>query len=333
MLRPGRWLLAAAWLAASSALASPSRGQPPPSQPRSEEELAAARKLFAEALNEEEARRFDAALEEFRRVRDVRDTAPVEYRIGTCLEGLGRLTEALSAYDAAVRLGEGDVAQADLVAGSRDRVDVLSRRVAHLSLTPSSHAAPDAEMRVDGTRRPAGDILLDPGSHRVEATASGAAPFQSDISLPEGGRLSLTVPLDPGPVPSTPQPRADEQRASIETGATASSTSTWGWIGIGAGTALVAGSVASFVLRESDIRTAYRLCPGGGCVGSIDGRALSATNRARIEGPLGAALGAAGVVATGLGVYLVVRTPGPAAISLAPMTWRGGAGLELRGAL
>jgi tetratricopeptide (TPR) repeat protein len=180
MLRPGRWLLAAAWLAASSALALPSRGQSAPA-PRTEEELAAARKLFADALNEEQARRFDVALEAFRRVREVRDTAPVEYRIGTCLEGLGRLAEALSAYDAAVRLGEGDAAQADLVAGSRDRIDVLSKRVAHLSLTPSSHAAPDAEMRVDGTRRPAGDIVLDPGSHRVEATASGAAPFQRDI--------------------------------------------------------------------------------------------------------------------------------------------------------
>jgi hypothetical protein len=334
MLRTGRWLLAAAWLAASGALASPSPGQPPSPPPRTEEELAAARRLFADALRDEEARRFEVALDAFRRVRDVRDTAPVEYRIGTCLEGLGRLTEAMSAYDGAVRLGEGDIAQADLVAGSRERADVLSKRVAHLSLTPSSHAPPDAEMRVDGTRRPAGDVVLDPGSHRVEATASGAPPFQSDITLPEGGRLSLTVPLDPAPVSSTLPPQAGEQRAPVETGTTASSTSTWGWIAIGAGTVLVAGSITSFVLRESDIRTANRLCAGGGCEGSIDGDALSATNRARVEGPLGVALCAAGVVAAGLGVYLVVRTPpGTPAMSLAPTTWRGGMGLELRGAL
>jgi hypothetical protein len=331
MLRPGRWLLAAAWLAVSSALASPSRGQPPSPGSRTEEELAAARRLFAEALRDEEDRRFDVALDGFRRVRDVRDTAPVEYRIGTCLEGLGRLTEALSAYAAAMRLGDGDTAQTDLVAGSRERVDVLSKRVAHLSLTPSSHAPSDAEMRVDGTRRAAGDIVLDPGSHRVEATASGAARFQSDITLPEGGRLSLTVPLDPPP--ATAPARAD-MRTRIETGAPTSSMSTWGWIGIGAGSALVAGSVASFVLREGDIRTANRLCPGGGCAGSINGEALSATDRARVEGPLGVTLGVAGLVAAGLGAYLVVRTPGRAsAMSLGPVTWRGGAGLELRGAL
>jgi hypothetical protein len=331
MLRPGSWLLAAAWLVACSALASPSRGQPPSPPARSDEDLAAARKLFADALRDEQARRFDVALEAFRRVREVRDTAPVEYRIGTCLEGLGRLAEALSAYDAAIRLGEGDAAQGELVAGSRERVEALSRRVAHLDLTPSTHAPPDAEMRVDGTRRVAGDIVLDPGSHRVEATASGAAPFQSDITLPEGGRVSLTVPLDPPPA-STAPPRAADRPVTAES--PASSTATWGWVALGTGTALLAGSVVSFVLRESDIRTATRDCPGGGCLGSIPGEALSATNRARIEGPLGVALGASGLVAAGLGVYLVVRTPDrTSTLSFAPVAWQGGAGLQVGGSL
>jgi len=333
MLRSGRWLLAAAWLAAFGALSAPSRGQAPTPPLRTEEELAAARQLFAEAFRDEQGRRFDVALDGFRRVRDVRDTASVEYRIATCLEGLGRLAEALSAYDAAIRLTEGDATAADVAVGSHERIDALSRRVAHLTLTLSTHAPQDAAIRVDGKPQHSGDIVLDPGSHRVEAAATGAAPFQSDVALPEGGRLSLTVSLEPPVAPATPLPGAGERREEASSSPTAS-TATWGWIGVGAGGVLLAASVTSFVLRESDIRLANRDCPGGGCVGSINGEALSATNRARIEGPLGYGLGAAGVLAAGLGLYLVVSTPGRAsALSFVPMASREGAGLVLRGAL
>ena len=332
MLRSGRWLFAAAGLVAASALSSASRAQAPTSPPRNEAELAAARQLFAEALHDEQEKRLDVALDEFRRVRDVRDPAPVEYRIATCLEGLGRLADALATYDAAIRLTEGDPAAADVAAGSRERIDALSRRVAHLQLALSARAPPDAELRVDGRPQRSGDIVLDPGSHRVEATATGAPPFRSDVALPEGGRISLTVPLDPSAAPPSTPPRAPDQLPTSP--GEGSTTATWGWVGIGAGGALLAAAVTSLVLRESDIRTANRDCPGGGCVGSIDGEALSATNRARIEGPLGFGLGAAGVVAAGLGVYLVARAPGRAsALSLVPTAFRDGAGLVLRGAL
>jgi hypothetical protein len=332
MLRSGRWLLAAAWLAAASALSWPSGAQAPP--PRTDAELAAARQLFAEALHDEQEKRFGVALDGFRRVRDARDTAPVEYRIATCLEGLGRLADAISAYDAAIRLGEGDAAAADVAAGSRERIDALSKRVAHLTLTLSARAPLDAEIRLDGKPQRSGDIVLDPGSHRVEAAATGSTPFRSDVAIPEGGRLSLTVPLDPPFAAATPSARVGDERRAEATPAATSSTRTWGWIGIGAGGALLAASVTSIVLRESDIRTANRDCPGGGCVGSINGEALSATNRARIEGPLGFGLGAAGVVATGLGVALLVGAPSrAAALSFAPVVSRAGVWLALRGAL
>jgi hypothetical protein len=332
MLRSGRWLLAAAWLATSGALSRPSLAQAPP--PRTDAELAAARQLFAQALHDEQERRFDVALAGFRRVRDVRDTAAVEYRIATCLEGLGHFAEAISAYDAAVRLSEGDAAAADVAAGSRERVDALSKRVAHLTLTLSVRAPPDAEIRLDGKPQRSGDILLDPGSHRVEAAATGSTPFQSDVAIPEGGRISLTVPLDPPVAVAIPSPRAGDPLHGEATPAATSSTQTWGWIGIGAGGVLLAASVASFVLRESDIRTANRDCPGGGCVGSINGEALSATNRARVEGPLGVGLGAAGIAAAGLGGVLLAGASSRAAtLSFVPAVSRDGAWLALRGAL
>jgi hypothetical protein len=343
MLLPGKRLLSVAWLAAAMAgfaASPPARAQPEPSAPpaRTEAELAAGRKLFAEALHDEDEGRFDVALDEFRRVLEVRDTAAVEYHIGTCLEGLGHFVDALSAYGAAAKLSDGDRAAADVAAGSRERIDSLSKRVGHLTLALSSHAPPGAEARVDG--RPAApneDIILDPGDHHVEATAPGAAPFQSDISLPEGGCATLTLSLDP-PLPPPlplplplPAPPPKEERAS---GPDQGSRTTWGWISLGTGGALLAGSVVGFVLREKDIGIANQDCPNGGCRRAVYAEAQSATSRARTEGPLAWALGAAGVAAAGLGAYLVLIAPNDArAMTLGATAWRGGAGIELRGAL
>ncbi|HEX3343173.1 MAG TPA: hypothetical protein VHS09_01320, partial [Polyangiaceae bacterium] len=153
MLRSGRWPLAAAWLVTIGALSASSRGQTPAAPARTDEELAAARLLFAQALKDEQDARYELALDEFRRVRDVRDTAPVEYRIATCLEGLSRFTEALSAYGEAIRLAGADATaptSAEIAAGSRERVDALSKRVAHLQLALSDHAPAGAQIHVDG---------------------------------------------------------------------------------------------------------------------------------------------------------------------------------------
>src|SRR5260370_16479361 len=58
------------------------------------EELAVARKTFAQGVADQNAKRFEAALEEFRRVAAVRDTANVRFRIASCLEALGPMAKA-----------------------------------------------------------------------------------------------------------------------------------------------------------------------------------------------------------------------------------------------
>jgi hypothetical protein len=100
--------------------------------------LVAARALFAEALQDEEAGRFAVALEKFERVRAVRDTASVEYRIASCHEGLGEPAEAYRAYDAAEALGRQDPQSADVARAASARRDALAKQVARLALvTPS----------------------------------------------------------------------------------------------------------------------------------------------------------------------------------------------------
>ena len=327
-------LLTVAWIALTTAVTAGARARPSsPAEPGADE-LAAARKLFAQALHDEEDGHYDVALARFRQVKEVRDTAPVEYRIGTCLESLGHLAGALAAYQAAVRLGQQPGTETDVTTESRERAARLSKRVGHLTLLLSSRAPKGAEVRVDG--RPVADLAdvpLDPGAHRVEATAPGVAPFQSDVTIPEGGQASFTLPLDP-PAPAPLPPRPAESLVEEHAEARPSGSQTWGWIAVGTGGALLVASGVSLVLRENDIRKALQLCPGGGCVGAIDPEAQSATDRAHVEGPLALGLGIGGAVAAGVGVYLLFRSPaGASAWTLAPTVERSGAGFALRGAL
>jgi hypothetical protein len=123
-------------VALALALASPraARAQP--------DNLAAARSLFAEAVQDEDAGRFAVALLKFEKVRDVRDTAPVEYRIATCHEGLGEGPQAVAAYRAAVALGQDDPKSADVVRAASARIDALAPALPAPAPAPAPAAAP-----------------------------------------------------------------------------------------------------------------------------------------------------------------------------------------------
>src|SRR6185436_6559720 len=67
---------------------------------QSEDELKAARELFQEAYKDEQEKRYPEALDKFRRVAKVKESASVRYRIASVLEPMGRLREARDAYRA-----------------------------------------------------------------------------------------------------------------------------------------------------------------------------------------------------------------------------------------
>jgi hypothetical protein len=132
--------------------ASVARADPP--APADTDPLPAARALFADALRDEEAGHFADALDKFERVRAVRDTASVEYRIGTCNEGLGQPVPAYRAYLAARTLAAADPQSPDIAHAASERLDALSKQVAQLAIaTPppsASAAAPQPAAPTEG---------------------------------------------------------------------------------------------------------------------------------------------------------------------------------------
>ena len=280
-------------------------------------DLDTARRLFRDAVADEEAHRYDTALEKFRRVDQVKETANVRYRMATCLEALGRRAEALDNYERAARLGEEDKASADAVSASAARAAQLEPVVPRLSFQLPADPRPGLEVRVDDKKVDDAALkdpmALDPGHHTVDASAPGYAPFHTGVTLAEGARVSISVALDPAapvPPPSPVPPPAPAEPAPVAP----ASPPVAGIVALGLGGVLAAGSILSFILRGSNVAS-LEGCNQVRGVYQCPESDRGAYDAAKIEGPLGIGLAAGAAIAVGLGVWLVVAPPSRAASS------------------
>lgn len=301
-----------------------------PAAAQSAEDLATGRKLFAEALADEDKKHFAAALEKYKRVQTIKDTVAVRFRIGAAYEGLGQLARAVDAYTAAVRLGTSNASDADIVRGAQERIGILEPKVAHLSLHLPRGSFTDAEVSVDDeavSTEALADVRVDPGTHVVAAKATGAQPFRAQITLSEGGRAELPIVFEstrpPDPPPPPPPPPS-------------SALTTIGIVTTIGGVVLVAGGVVALVVRSNAITDLKDSCRSTGsgtlnCPLSQQDELQSAQDRASAMGPLGGALLGVGgaAVATGVVLYLLGKKETAAAASFVPV--REGGVLQFRG--
>jgi hypothetical protein len=199
-----------------------------------------------------------------------------------------------------------------------------------------SPARRDAEVTIDGVLvTPAAPIPLAAGRHVVVATASGAIPYRSEITLAEGTEVALSVVLDPQPTmpPPTAPPTTPIEPPPTET----NSLSPAPWFAVAGGGALVLASAVLLVVRHDDIAHLDRACPGGTCPpGSNESDLESTRDRALVEGPAAVACGLAGIALVAGGIYWVVgqhrSNEARTALLVAPRMGRGAIGLALSAA-
>jgi hypothetical protein len=182
---------------------------------------------------------------------------------------------------------------------------------------------PDAVVFVDGAPRGAyaGPLALPSGRHRVRIERADFFPFERDVDVPRGSTTTVRIELEP-----TPQKRVSYRAA-------ATSQRTWGWVGVGAGAAVVAGSAVFLVWnygkqRDADDRSSElraRTDPGGDCDASNP--TASAKTCARVEAdlrlvaddkdavnsryPWGFAALGVGALGAGIGTYLLLSNDDP----------------------
>lgn len=319
---------------------APAAPAPGPGEP-TEKELQDARELFQEAFKDEQEKRYEVALEKFRRVAQVKESAQVRYRIASVLEAMARLIESRDAYRACAAMKPSlppkDQAVADACAEKALAVD---KKVPKIVVTVSGESPPaDARVTVDGKPVPTGrPVEQDPGEHTVQGTATGMKPFEQKVTLPDNGsQIPATVAFEPAGQPIIEDPDKDKKKGGGKA---------LGWVALVGGGVLMITGVGLIVAREGVIDDINQLCPNPNACNPVnEGAVRDKQDTANLYMPLGIGLTAVGAVAAGFGVYTLFikkndttnapQQPSQATatsrIQLGPRMVRGGAMFGLTG--
>lgn len=311
-------VVGASILAASSARAQTS----PPIAPNPQ-----AVALFNEARELMEAGNYEDACPKLEQSRRIQTGMGTLFNLGDCYEHIGRIASAWSSFmDVAVAAdaaGQPQRAQA-----ARERADLLAKRIPKLRIVVSSELAQlGVDVRLDAL--PIGalvwgtDIPVDPGRHRVIASAPGRTMWNTAVDLMEPGKVvEVKVPMlwPPGD-PEDPPLDARRQPIPADGAPTSQGHRSVGLVvglgvaalaGIGAGAGLL---VASNADRDSAASIRASLQGGGaalnGCLASpkpadcdrLDSELRAASTLRGVA--IGAFIGG-GLAAAGMATYLLL---------------------------
>ncbi len=293
--------------------------------------LVAARELFRQGTEDVDAGRYAEALDKFRRVAAVKETPPVRFNIARCEESLGKTGAALADFEAAERDARADPNHAsDEVARlAHERAEAIRAKVPRLTLAAASPPAGLA-VSLDGSKVADGTLgvplPVDPGKHVVDATAPGRDPFHAEVALAASEAKRVDIELAATQAAAAPEtPGSDTTTPATD--ATGSSRRTWGWVAVGAGGALLVGAAVFTAGHNSAVSDLEASCPNGRCPSSQRASILDTQSRAQTDESLAIGLGAAGLVAVGAGIALVLTAPNGASVSVTPTTSRSGGGI------
>jgi hypothetical protein len=251
----GRLTCAAAALTAMQ-LARPARAAP------TDDEIQAARDLFSEAVQDEDADRWDEALDKLTRVSKVKLTAGVTYHLALCHEHLGQLATALATYRDAQDEATAADAQ-DVLRLVGPQLESLTPRVPHLTLQLEPGLRNPTVM-LDGEALPASrlDVALavDPGLHHIEASAPGRAGSNETVEIHEGDATVFRVSLPVLAIRQdavAPEPNAVPSRAPSPSPVDGIVAATGAGIlaGLGIGAFVAGGNAHGDAVRECAERT------------------------------------------------------------------------------
>jgi hypothetical protein len=292
----------------------------------------AARELFQRGTEDADAGHFAEALEKFKRVAAVKETAAVRFNLARCEEAVGKTGAALADFELAEREGRQDPKAEDVGKLARSRADALRPRVPRLTLVPPSPLPQGMAVSLDGgklTSATLGVALpIDPGPHVVEATAPASTPFHAELMLAAGEARSVTLSL--APATSDPGP-ADHPTA--ESGSGSPRRATWGWISLAGGGLLAVGSGVFFILHDNAVSTVNADCPNQRCPASQETSIDGTESNARTYEAVSIGLIAASALAIGGGVVLLATAPRSPSASMSVTAGAPGApaGLSLHG--
>jgi hypothetical protein len=308
-------------------------------QPSAAEKKAAAQALFDEARTLTKDERWPEACPKYEESLALDPTMPTRFYLAECFEHVGKLASAWGLY---LEVADGMRAAGlkDREKYANDRADALKPRLARLTIKVPEEARALAGLTIarDGVGVGAAQwgvgIPIDPGKHRIAASAPSRQPWSVEVEVKQEGQLvEVPVPVlaappppppppppvvkqPPPPPPPPPPPRSSKQRVA----------------GLAVGGVGHAGLVTSFALGGLAMAKKGESNGPGLCDEATD--VCSAKGLSLRSAGLGLATGSTvafvvGLAATGTGVALLVTDkPSKAApeVSLSPtgasLLWR-----------
>jgi hypothetical protein len=239
--------------------------------------------------------------------------------LATCHEAQGKLASSWLAFSEALRAARREQRE-DRVRYAEERIAQLEPRLSHLTIAVTRAPALEGMVvRVDGFLiGPAAYGVaapIDPGTHRVEASAPGHETWSAEVVVGGGAdRQLVTVPaLKPLPVAEPPQPvpptprRVTPQASESDAGAPASRPIPTAVYAAGAATLVLTGAAVvtaiTYLNRKSDYG-AIRDDPG-----SSHEQRQSAREEARGMGWINVGLSAGALLGAGVTVVLYSTRP------------------------
>ena len=336
----------------------------PPAFAQSDEQRAAARSLATQGNSAFEAGRYRDAVELFGKAESLMHAPPHLLFMARSHKKLGEFVRAREAYLKIVKETlppNAPKAFRDAQLAAEEEVREVEPKIANLTVKLEGGAgAQNLTVKVDGAVMPS--VLvgvaqpIDPGTHKLEASATGFSAVPQTISIKEGATSSVALKLEPDPnaapppavpaaapaaaaaqAPANPPPPAPGPAPAGEPPASnASGLRTGSYVAFGVGVAgLAMGSI--FAIQSSskrkDADEAYAQCGGDtGCrtsnplsqkVDELDGSARTAQTLSIV----GFALGGVGV-ATGVTLFILSANGKSERASLQPWLGVGSAGVR-----
>jgi hypothetical protein len=310
--------LALALSAPGSALADPLASDTDP---------AAAQSLFYDARALMAARRFEEACPKLEESLRLDAGIGTQFNLADCNEQLGKVTSAWAGF-LAVAAQSRAANQHDRERLARKRAAALEPRLPRLVIDATGVPGDGLEVQRDGSTVGAAAwgaaIPVDPGTHRISASAPGKETWAQTVQATEGATARVAVPRD---LASGVGPQAVAKRGATQR--------TLGWLSAGLGAAAV-GVGLGFGLSSLGSRNDSRShCTADAC----DAAGLRLRADAISSGSIATIASIAGGAAVAGGLVLVLTAPpgGPSShepagrVRAAPIASIGGGGLMLQG--
>ncbi len=227
----------------------------------SKKELARSEEQARKGFDHFRAGRWAAARPYFRGSLEVQETAAVSYYLGVCEDKLGDPREAFRRLARAVALsvsgesGESPTTRKVVLEDARELAREVDAKLAKLTFRWPNEPPGDVTLTVDDeplsmAEASQGPLRLNPGMHKVRASATGRKPYELALELDAGQERHVTLELSPDPPPEpTLPPRA------LKPPPEPPPSGAWhrpvGFVGLGLGVALLGAGVYSSLRMEA----------------------------------------------------------------------------------